>query len=115
MSNKEKERIAKIRDLNDHLRKTFTGGTVLLTRGIRAKPPLELCEILEKVKNFNDFNPSNDPYLEHDGASFNYKGDKIIWKIDYYNNDNTYLSPDPSNPAHTHRVMTVMSSLAGDY
>ena len=108
MSNKDKERIAKIRDLNDHLRKTFTGGTVLLTRGIRSKPPLELCEILEKVKNFNDFNKSNDPYGEHDYLSFDYKGEKIIAKIDYYNNDNTYLSPDPSNPAHTHRVMTIM-------
>ena len=108
MLNKEKERIAKIRELNNHLRTTFTGGTVLLTRGIRSKPPLELCEILEKVKNFNDFNKSNDVYGEADMGTFDYKGDKIIWKIDYYNNDNTYLSPDPSNPAHTHRVMTIM-------
>ncbi|MGN0919740.1 MAG: DUF3768 domain-containing protein [Alphaproteobacteria bacterium] len=108
MSNNEKERIAKIRDLNDHLRKTFTGGTVLLTRGIRTKTPKELCDILEGVKNFNDFNKSNDPWEEADMGSFNYKDDKIIWKIDYYNNDNTYLSPDPSNPDHTHRVMRIM-------
>ena len=109
MSNKEeKERIAKIRDLNDHLRQTFSGGTVLLTKGIRSKPPLELCEILEKVKNFNNFSKDLDSFGEHDYLSFDYKGDKIIAKIDYYNNDNTYLSPDPSNPAHTHRVMTIM-------
>ena len=108
MSNKDKERIAKIRDLNNKLRKSFTGGTVLLTRGIRSKSPKELCDILEGVKNFNDFTKSNDPWEEADMGSFNYKGDTIIWKIDYYNNDNTYLSPDPSNPAHTHRVVTIM-------
>ena len=110
-NNKETERIAKIRDLNDNLRKSFTGGTVLLTRGIRTKTPKELCDILERVKNFNDFNKSNDPWGgEHDFGSFDYNGDTIFWKVDYYNNDDTYLSPDPSNPAHTHRVMTILLS-----
>lgn len=111
MSNKEeKERIAKIRDLNDQLRKTFSGGTVLLNRGIRSKSPKELCDILEGVKNFNDFNQSNNVYAENDFGSFKCHGDTIFWKIDYYNNDDTYLSPDPSNPAHTHRVMTILLS-----
>ena len=111
MSNKEeKERIAKIRDLNDQLRQTFSGGTVLLSRGIRSKSPKELYDILEGVKNFNDFNQSNNVYAENDFGSFKCHGDTIFFKIDYYNNDDTYLSPDPSNPAHTHRVMTILLS-----
>ena len=108
MSNKEKERIAKIRDLNDHLKKTFTGGTVLLTRGIRSKSPLELCEILEKVKNFNEFNKSNDPYGEHDYGRFTHNGENIMFKIDYYNKTYDRMSDDPSNPDITNRVMTIM-------
>ena len=106
------DKIERIRQLNDQLRQTFNG-TVLLTRGIRSKPPLELCDILEEVKNFNDFSKSNDPTGEHDFGSFKCHGDTIFWKIDYYNNDDTYLSPDPSNPNHTHRVMTIL--LADEY
>ena len=112
-NNEEKERIAKIRNLNDQLRQTFSGGTLLLSRGIRSKSPKELCDILEGVKNFNNFTKDLDVYNEHDYLSFDYKGDKIIAKIDYYNNDCTYLSPDPANPDHTHRVMTIMT--ASDY
>ena len=37
-----------------------------------------------KVKNFDDFNESNDPYGEHDFGSFNHKGEEIFWKIDDY-------------------------------
>lgn len=107
-NNEEKERITKIRELNDNLRKTFTGGTVLLTRGIRSKTAMELCDILEKVKTFNDFNKRNDPYFEHDYFSFDYNGDKIIAKIDYYDKSLRYGSEDPSNPDITERVLTIM-------
>ena len=68
------------------------------------------ANIVSLVQNFDDFNEGNDPYAEHDFGSFDYNGDTIFWKIDYYNNDDTYLSPDPSNPAHTHRVMTILLS-----
>lgn len=109
MSNKEEQkRIAKIRDLNDHLRQTFSGGTVLLTKGIRSKPPLELCEILEKVKNFNNFSKDLDSFGEHDYLSFDYKGDKIIAKIDYYSPDMKYGSEDPSDPSKCARTLTIM-------
>ena len=43
--------IGKIRLLNDQLRKTFTGGRVLLTIGVRALNDNDCAELLSKVKN----------------------------------------------------------------
>ena len=57
--------------------------------------------------------PINDPYNEHDFGSFDYKDEKIFWKIDYYDKNYQYLSEDPANPNLTNRVMTVM--LASEY
>ena len=52
-----------IRYLNDKFRSTFQGGKVVLTTGIRSLPQEEITEILTKVSKFNDFNSSNDPYM----------------------------------------------------
>ena len=41
--------------------------------------------------------------------SFDYKGDKIIAKIDYYDLNHKYMSEDPSNPDITNRVLTIMT------
>ena len=62
------------------------------------------------VQNFNDFNDDNDVYGEHDFFSFDYKGDKIIAKIDYYDLNHKYMSEDPSNPDITNRVLTILLS-----
>jgi len=70
--------------INDNFRKTFQGGKVVLTRGIRALPKMEIAEIMLKVSKFNDFTAANNPYDENDYGSFEYHGNKIIWKIDYY-------------------------------
>lgn len=102
-----------IRYLNDRFRSTFQGGKVVLTRGIRALSQEEITEILSKVSNFNDFNSSNDPYFEHDCACLEYKGMKIIWKIDYYDKEYEYASEDPADITKTNRVLTIM--LADEY
>jgi hypothetical protein len=57
---------------------------LLFTRGVIALGVEDVHEILMKVKNFDDFNESNDPYGEHDFGSFNHKGEEIFWKIDDY-------------------------------
>ena len=102
-----------IKTLNDNLRKHLIGGRVMLTAGINAKSQDDIARILSKVRHFNNFTPDNDPYNEHDFGSFNYKGEKIYWKIDYYDKSYQFYSEDPSNPDITNRVMTVM--LASEY
>ena len=99
-----------IRKLNDNFRTCLKEGKVMLTIGIRSKAENEMTEILEKVVNFNDFNKNNDPYLEHDMGRFDHNGEKIIWKIDYYDKNMQYHSPDPSDSTKTVRVMTVMTA-----
>ena len=102
-----------IKTLNDKFRKTLLGGKVMLTRGIYSKGQVCINEILNGVKTFNNFNENNDPYNEHDYGSFLYDGEKIMWKIDYYDRDLRYCSDDPTDITKTIRVMTVM--LAEEY
>ena len=97
-----------IKTLNDNFRKTFIGGRVMLTSGIRAKTQDEIAEILEKVRSFDNFTTANDPYGEHDFGSFDYKGQKIFFKIDYYDKNLQYLSEDPADPTITNQVLTIM-------
>ena len=99
-----------IATLNDNFRKTFTGGQVLLTAGINAKSQDDVAQILSEVRH----TPDNDPYNEHDFGSFDYNGNKIFWKIDYYDRFNScFASENPANPSVTNRVLTVM--LADEY
>ncbi len=105
--------MADIKTLNDNLRKFLIAGKIMLTRGINAKSYEEVAEIMLKVRDFNNFTPDNDPYDEHDFGSFEYKGEKIFWKIDYYDRNYQYLSENPANPDVTNRVLTVM--LAEEY
>ena len=99
-----------IKTLNDNFRKTFIGGRVMLTSGIRAKTQDEIAEILEKVRSFDNFTTANDPYGEHDFGSFDYKGQKIFFKIDYYDLNYEYMSENPADTTITNRVLTIMAS-----
>ena len=99
-----------IATLNDNFRKTFIGGEVLLSAGIAAMSSQDKANIVSLVQNFDDFNKGNDPYGEHDFLSFDYKGDKILAKIDYYDLNNQYMSENPANPDITNRVLTIMTA-----
>ena len=98
-----------IATLNDTFRKIFTGGQVLLTAGIAAMSSEDKANIVSMVQNFNDFTEDNNVYGERDFGSFDYKGEKILWKIDYYDLNHKYMSEDPSNPDITNRVLTIMT------
>jgi len=111
---------ARIRELNDQFRKTGLGGDINFTRGIIDLPGLLMLRIAESVQNFDAFTAGNDPHGEHDFGSFIIEGHKVFWKIDYYSLDqNGELdfdaghSQDPSDPAKTARVLTIM--LADEY
>jgi Protein of unknown function (DUF3768) len=105
-------KVARIRDLNDKLRTTQRGGMVLITDGLAALGQ-EAGAILDAVTGFTNFNPDNDPWGEHDCASLEVNGHRVIWKIDYYDRSRRIHSPDPADPKVTVRVLTVM--LASEY
>lgn len=100
--------IEKIKQLNDTFRKTFSGGKVLLTCGIASLPLVQQNEIINKVKNFNDFTEDNDPCGEHDFGCFDYRGKQIFWKIDLYDLNYEFYSPQLDDETQTNRVLTVM-------
>jgi len=85
----------------------------MLTCGIKAKTHNEIVEILEKVRSFDNFTTANDPYGEHDFGSFDYKGQKIFFKIDYYDLNYEYMSENPADPTITNQVLIIM--LASEY
>jgi Protein of unknown function (DUF3768) len=104
----------KIRALNDALRAIAAGnGRIYVTAGIAALPMQDQVEIMSRVREFADFTADNDPYGQHDFGSFEYSGKKIFWKIDYYDRQLEFGSPDPSDESVTTRVLTVL--LAEEY
>lgn len=103
----------KIARLNDLFRKSFVGGKIIVTQGIQALPELDQRKILEKVQNIDAFTEDNDPYGEHDFGTFDHNCSKIFWKIDYYDLNLEYHSPDPADVTQTKRVLAVM--LAKEY
>lgn len=116
----------KIAELNDRFRKA-TGssdpagislGRKFLTSGVRALGLEASVAIAERVMAFDSFTADNDPYEEHDFGSVDYEGQRIFWKIDYYDRASFGTgrdvgSEDPSDPAKTLRVLTIM--LAREY
>jgi hypothetical protein len=113
MDIESKERIARIRDLNDAFRRTFAGGRVMLTYGVDALPDAIKVKALQLVRIFDRFSEDNDPYGERDFGSFDLSDSKFFWKIDYYDERCEFGSEDPSDPKRTTRVLTVM--LADEY
>jgi len=104
----------KIAELNDLCRTAMgVAGRVFQTAGINALPFADQSAIRERVETFDAFTPDNDPHGERDFGAFTHNGEKIFWKIDYYDQDFELMSPDPADPSVTTRVLTVM--LADEY
>ena len=95
---------------NPHSENQKIKGKYLVTQGITNLPLPEQFAITVKIREFNDFNENNDPFGEHDMASFKHNADTILWKIDYYDVNYEYGSEDPSNLKKTRRVLTAMLS-----
>ena len=100
----------RIRDLNDLFRKFpfMPFGEMLLTTGVMELIAADRVAVLNKVRAFTEFTPDNDPHGEHDFGAFEHDGQRYFWKIDCYDLQMEYHSPDPADPAVTRRVLTVM-------
>ena len=87
---------------NDQLRRTFTGGRVMLTSGVESDPNLD--KIIDAVKKFDDFNPDNDVYGEHDFGKITINSSDYFFKIDYYDSTYQFYEQDGN------RILTIMHS-----
>lgn len=107
------ERKARIRRLNDDLRKGRGKGELLVTPGVVDLANGALPDIFALLRDYDAFSTDNDPYGERDFGAFSYRGAKLFWKIDYYDRSLHFGSDDPANEAITTRVLTLM--LAREY
>jgi hypothetical protein len=116
----------RIAELNDRFRKASNSadpagislGKKLITCGIRELGMIAMVDIAERVAAFDRFTDDNDPHGEHDFGALAHDGHKVFWKIDYYDRASFGAgrdmgSEDPSDPAKTLRVLTIM--LASEY
>ena len=97
-----------IATINDQFRKSWKD--VMFTPGVLMNVTHHLG-LAQAVHSYDDFNEDNDPWNEHDFGSFTFEGQKIFWKIDYYDQELKSWG-DPLDDK-CRRVITVM--LAEDY
>jgi hypothetical protein len=103
----------RIRLLNDELRQYLLGGGAVMTPGIAALGQEAIQRLIQTIATFDDFCAANDPHGEHDFGSFEFEGTPVMFKIDYFDRDLRFHSPDPADPGVTERVITLM--LAKEY
>ena len=101
--------VSEIAKLNDEFRANPSLGTLILTEGIRSNTHDDIATIINKVRNFNDFDENNNPYGEKDFGAFDFKGKKIFWKIDYYDKEFLFLSPDACKPRLTSKLQPTIT------
>ena len=73
--------------------------------------PDQVASAIDAVRRFDAFGADNDPHGEHDFGAFDLAGERLFWKIDYYDPTLTGGSSDPGDPAVTTRVLTIMLAL----
>lgn len=104
---------AKIRELNDQLRTTGSGGKVMLTRAVAALPPQTLSALISAIRSFDEFTSATDRYGERDFGSVSLRDETYFFKIDVYDINLEFGSPDPADETVSRRVLTIMT--AADY
>lgn len=104
----------RIRDLNDAMRRAGpSSGCWIMTRGVTDEGVCFMGRAVAAVQAFDVFTEDNDPYGEHDFGAFDLGGQRVFWKIDYYDRGMEHGSEDPADPDATVRVLTIL--LASEY
>ena len=106
-------RTQRIRALNDELRRDLSCGTAVMTQGVAALGAEAVQRLVQTIATFDDFCLANDPHGEHDLGGFEFDGNSVMFKIDYFDRELTFHSPNSANPGVTQRVITLM--LASEY
>jgi len=107
MRKRKRERKELIAIVNDVFRRRGTG--FMVTPGIQTL--VDIPGVVEAIRNFDSFNEASDPHGEHDFGSIEWHGNRVFWKIDYYDWALEY-GEDPLSP-RCKRVLTIM--LASEY
>ena len=66
------------------------------------------AELLRLVRDYDHFNPANDPHREHDMGVFEFEGTRCLWKIDCYDHSLIAGAEDPGDAFATVRVLTIL-------
>lgn len=103
----------RIAELNDEFRRAGPAPGWYVTAGVEAKGPAFVIAAVSAVRSFETFSHHNDTYGEHDFGSFTVCGERLFWKIDYYDPTLTAGSAAPEDSDTTRRVLTIM--LASEY
>jgi hypothetical protein len=111
---KEAEMIA---GQNDAFRRSILGtnpaadapqGQFVMTPGVAALGPDAQLALTRRVAAFDAFNADSDPHGWHEMGVIDLDGTTVWFKIDLYDADYQYGSPEPSDPAQTRRVLTLL-------
>jgi hypothetical protein len=94
---------SKIIELNDQLRTTFTGGRVQMTPSVYALDARLRGRALSVLARYSKFDADSD----HDWGVFIFAGYSFEWRIEYRRANGADLSPDPSDPEGTLRILTL--------
>jgi hypothetical protein len=95
-----------IAKLNDAYRRQVK---VMVTQGVTALD--DMLGVIAAVRAFDTFTEDSDPHHEHDFGSLVWKGEKIFWKFDYY--DQNLKSWEDPLSRKCRRILTIM--LASEY
>lgn len=103
--------IERIRELNDQLRTTFRGGTIVISEGISALPVETQARIIHLVRTFQ-------PEGEHKNGEFTIEGKRIRWNIPYFfkylGRGKKHTKPlTPEDPSLTTRFLEIW--MKGEY
>mgnify|MGYP000058860395 FL=1 len=83
-------------------------GQFVMTRGVAALGPDAQLALTRRVASFDAFNADSDPHGWHEMGVIDFDGTTIWFKLDLYDVDYQYGSPEPSDPAQTRRVLTLL-------
>lgn len=83
-------------------------GKWVVTSSVHDMGPVFVALCLEAVGSFTAFTEDCDPYATHEMGGFEIQARKVWWKIDLYDADYAFGSPEPANPEVTRRVLTVL-------
>jgi hypothetical protein len=100
----------KIRTLNDRLRRDMPHGSVMITHAVAQVSTDKLREIALAIQAFEQFGPGNDPWGEHDFGQVDIDSEAYFWKIDAYDLNLEFASPEPTDEAVTRRILTIMTA-----